>query len=330
MENNYIYLIRRADFVDFFKNGEFNASACPNVKFDGNVYTLRANMKLAESLFKKSNYIDYSIDYLLMHVCKTGNARMLKIKDVISLYALDESAFSIGLDMNPPVSFNLPIWQAVYEDYQIQTNIKKALEGVKLIEELFNMEKLSFSKMKKKDLNDAFKSVYYETEVEGDMSPWTYLLCYQRHENYPKDNRGYFIDALHVFGNISQKKSFHDSMIEKSRKGKEIIELTNMSFNALASWIKEDKEFVKKVRSKTGCSDFIPIAALFFTLKDYFKDGISEDRTYSGHTLDDFISSVKKYDFKYLKPALYFLGLTLGWDNVYKLMYKRWNLPILL
>lgn len=330
MENNYIYLIRRADFVDFFRNGVFNASAYPKVKFDGNIKTLRTNTKLAESLFKKSNYIDYSIDYLLMHVCKAGNVSTLKIKDIISLYALDKSAFSIGIDMNPSVTLNPPIWQDAYENFQIQANIKKAIEGVKLIEELFDMENLSYSKMKKQDLIDTFKSVYYETEPEGDLSPWTYLLRYERHENYPKDNRGYFMDALHVFGNISQKKSYHDSMIDKSHKGKEINgQISISTFNDLASWIKEDKVFTKKVKSKTGNGDFMPIAALFLKLKDCFKDGISEDRTYCNLSLDEFIRGVKKYDIKYLKPALYFLGLTLGWENVYKLMYKRWDLPIL-
>ena len=176
---------------------------------------------------------------------------------------------------------------------------------------------------------DTFKSVYYETEPEGDVSPWTYLLRYERHENYPKDTCGYFIDALHVFGNISKKKSNHDSIIEKSNKGKEINERTNCKFNDLVLWIKEDKTFTKKVKDKTGNADFMPIAALFLTLKDCFKDGIDNERKYRGCSINDFINEVKRFDIKYLKPALYFIGLTLGWDNIYKYMYKRWNLPIL-
>ena len=46
-------------------------------------------------------------------------------------------------------------------------------------------------------------------------------------------------------------------------------------------------------------------------------------------TAENFMNEVKKFDEKYLKPALYLLGLTLGWDNIYKLIYKRWDLPIL-
>lgn len=329
MENNYIYLISRTDFVDFFKNGAFNAISCPNIKFDGDIKALQTNTKLAETLFKKVNYIDYSIDFLLMHICKTGNGRVLKIREVKSLYALDESAFNIGLDLNPAVIFNPPIWQETYEKFQIQSNIKKAKDGVKLIAELFGMDKLSFPKMKKQDLFEAFKSAYLETEPEGNLSPWTYLLRYERHENYPKDTRGYFIDAIHIFANIAQKRSFHDSIIENSRKGKETNELSDKTFNKLATWFKEDKEFIKKVKSKTGNENFIPIAALFLTLKNCFKNGVNEEQSYSSLPLDEFIEAVKKYDIKYLKPALYFLGLTLGWDNIYQLMYKRWNLPIL-
>ena len=119
-------------------------------------------------------------------------------------------------------------------------------------------------------------------------------------------------------------------MIEKSRKGREMYELLgDKQFNSIVSWLKEDKAFAKKVRSTTGSPDFMPIAALFLTLKDYFREGVDENKMYSGLPLDEFINKVKKYDAKYLKPALYLLGLTLGWDNIYKLMYKRWDLPIL-
>lgn len=330
MENNYILLISKADFIDFFKNGKYNTANCPNVKFDGDIEVLRTNTKLADALFKKANPIEYSIDYLLLHICKTGSAGVLQIKDVISIYALDNSAYSIGVDLNPPVILNPPIWQESFEKFQIQTNINKALEGVKLIEELFGIGKLNFTKIKKKDLVDAFNSAYYETEPEGDLSPWTYLLRYERHENYLKDGRGYFMDALHVFGNITRRVSYHDSMIEKSRKGKEINEQTNSKFNYLISFLKADKVFAKKVKAATGTVDFIPIAALFLNLKDCFKNGMDENKTYMGMTLENFINVViKNYDIKYLKPALFLLGLTLGWDNIYKLMYKRWDLPIL-
>lgn len=178
--------MHKADFIDFFNNGKYNAAACPKVKFDGNIDILRDNVKLADTLFKKSNPIEYSVDYLLLHVVKSGNLNMLQIKEVVSIYALDQSALSIGIDMNPPVFLNPPIWQEAFEKFQIQTNINKALDGVKLIEELFNIEKLRFPKMKKKDLVDIFESVYYETEPEGELSPWTYLLRYERHENYPR------------------------------------------------------------------------------------------------------------------------------------------------
>lgn len=322
--------MHKADFIDFFNNGKYNAAACPKVKFDGNIDILRDNVKLADTLFKKSNPIEYSVDYLLLHVVKSGNLNMLQIKEVVSIYALDQSALSIGIDMNPPVFLNPPIWQEAFEKFQIQTNINKALDGVKLIEELFNIGKLRFPKMKKKDLVDIFESVYYETEPEGELSPWTYLLRYERHENYPKDNRGFFIDALHVFGNISRKTSYHDSIIEKSHKGKDMLEqLGNKSFNQIVSWLKDDIAFVKKVKNVTKCPDFVPIAALFLTLKDYFRDGLDEDRVYCGLCLYEFIDKLKMYDVKYLRPALYFLGLTLGWDDIYKLMYKRWGLPIL-
>lgn len=275
-----------------FKNGIYNTACCPNVKFDGNIDALRTNVKLADALFKKANPIEYSIDYLLLHICKTGSISVLQIKDVISIYALDNSAYSIGIDMNPSITLNTPIWQEAFERFQIKTNISKALEGVKLIEELFGIGKLNISKIKKKYLVDTFESAYYETEPEGNSSPWTYLLRYERHENYPKDSRGYFIDALHVFGNIKRKSSYHGSLIENSHKGKEINEQKNSKFNYLASLLKADKSFSKKVKAATGSADFIPIAALFLNLKDCFKNGMDDNRTYMGMPINEFINSI--------------------------------------
>ena len=329
MENNYIVLISKVDFIDFFKNGKFHTACCPNIKFDGNIETLRSNEKLADALFKKANPIEYSIDYLLLHICKTGSINTLQIKDVISIYALDNSAYSIGIDMNPAVVLNPPIWQKAFEKFQIQTNLNKALEGVKLIEELFGIEKLICTKIKKKDLVDTFNLSYYGREPEGDLSPWTYLLCYERHENYPKDGRGYFIDAIHVLGNIKRKSPYHNSMIENSHKGREINELTNPKFNYLVSFLTADNIFSKKVKAATGITNFIAIAALFLQLKEVFKNGINGNSTYMGMSLYEFTNSIKRYNIKYLKPALFLLGITLGWDHIYKLMYKRWDLPIL-
>lgn len=74
--------MHKADFIDFFNNGKYNAAACPKVKFDGNIDILRDNVKLADTLFKKSNPIEYSVDYLLLHVVKSGNLNMLQIKEV--------------------------------------------------------------------------------------------------------------------------------------------------------------------------------------------------------------------------------------------------------
>lgn len=56
------------------------------MKFDGNIDALRTNAILADALFKKANPIEYSIDYLLLHICKTSSISVLQIKDVISIY----------------------------------------------------------------------------------------------------------------------------------------------------------------------------------------------------------------------------------------------------
>mgnify|MGYP004574726717 CR=1 FL=1 len=328
-KNNFIVLTRKTDFADFFKNGWFKASGCPYIKFNVDVSSLNKNNDLALNLFKKANPIDYSTDYILLHICKrVSRINILNIKDVVAIYSLDNNAYSIGINLEPAVTLCPPIWQEAYEEFQVQCSIKKALEGVKLIEELLDIHETQIKNLTQHDIYDTFKLLYHEQEPYGEMSPWTYLLRYERHENYPKDTRGYFIDALHVFGNISKKTSVHMSMIEKSNKGKEIANITHHDFSGLCSWIKEDTDFIKLVKQRTGNADFIFIAALFLSLKDKFKEFISNDEKHADNDLSDLVD-VTADNVKYLKPSLYLLGLTLGWNNLYKFIYQRWGLNIL-
>lgn len=335
-ENDFIVLMKKADFVDFFKNGSYKASACPYIKIEGGISLLKDGSKEADALFKKANPIEYSIDYLLLHV-SAARMRELEIRNVVAIYALDESAYSIGLDLNPPVILNRPILQKSFEHSQINNLVDRAIKGVHNVGEIFEageLKKVEKDIPKRRNINvyEACESAYYEVDPKGEMSPWTYLLRYHRHENYPKNMRGYFLDALHVLGSISKKKTFHGSILE-TNAGKDIygLEAKDYKFNEWAEWVGKNKKLVEKVKTYTRNKDFLQISALFLQLRDIFQDGILGDEKYNGMSLGEFTESLNaNFAKKYLLQALFLLGVSLGWDNTYKTMYKRWDLPILL
>lgn len=320
--NNYILLIRKADFIDFFKNGKMNGSFCASEKFDGNTEKLPTNSTLASKVFKKANAFDYSIDYLLMHVISASLSK-LTIFDIQAIYALDEDSYQIGLDMNPPVALNTPIWQEYYQEYQISQSIAKAQEGVEFLSELFGWTKTpTLKKFTKKDLQETFRELYFEERPEGDLSIWTYLLRYERHEAYPKEPRGFVLDALHVYGNFSRKMEVNKP-VTMTKTGTKILESTQ---NKIPSIIEEvfTKEFLKNVKSKKIDPRYFEIASLYLLLKETFINGINPGEQYYGKSLDDFIEYLKeKNEDIILQSAIYLLGLTLGRDNIYKYMYAR-------
>ena len=332
-KSDFIVLMKKADFIDFFKNGSYKASACPYIKIEGGISQLKDGSKEADALFKKANPIEYSIDYLLLHV-NAARIRELGIKEVVAIYALDESAYSIGLDLNPPVILNRPILQKSFEHSQIDNLVDRAINGVQNVGEIFGIDKwkdIRKTSAKCICIRESCESVYYESVPEGNKSPWTYLLRYQRHENYPKDMRGYFLDALHVSYSISVSKTFHGSIMN-SATGREIsgLEAKSYGFNEWAEWVRGNKKLITKIKDYTKNKYFLQIAALFLKLRDVFQDGIFEDEKYNGKPLYEFTESVNaNYVKEYLSQALFLLGASLGWDNTYILMYKRWNLPIL-
>ena len=315
-------LIRKADFIDFFKNGKMNGNICASEKFDGNIEKLSSNATLASKLFKKANAFDYSIDYLLMHViCSSLNK--LSVYDIQALFALDEDSYSIGLDTNPTLILKEPIWQKYYEEYQISLAVARAQEGIEFFAELFGWSKIpSLKKFTKKDVLETFRELYFEERPIGDLSIWTYLLRYERHEAYPKGPKGYVLDALHVYGNYGGQKEINKP-VTTTKTGIKILEYTNTKMPDIIGYV-FDKEFRAKMKKKKVDDKYFDIASLYLLLKDTFINGVNDENKYFGQTLDEFIESLKsKYEEYILQSAIYLIGLTLGRENTYKYMYKR-------
>lgn len=326
---NYILLLKKSDIIDLFKFGYLNAY-CPSVSFDGDIMSLSADKKKAGTLFKNANPFEYSIEYYLVHIqTQKKLAKRVTIDNVIHIYALDDDSLRVGLNLNPPIRLEKPIWKDAYEQFQIGLMVNSAMEGVSNV---FNAFKLTFDIKRRgfisnKDIKDVFRLTYNGLRPNGKLSIWTYLLMYERHHNYPKDTRGFFLDSLHAYANFMQQKEI-DAPVSQSRLGSQILACKeNAQFKDILKMIDDNKDVASVNKTFKG---FFCVASLFLLLKKEFEDGLEYGKLYYGKHLPDLYSVLKLYGEDELKLSLYLLGLTLGWENTYKYIYQSKPIPVLL
>ena len=325
MNNHFLLLLRKDDVIDVFKYGRWNVN-CPSVKFDGAIENLADNSILLEKLFKKSNPFGYSIDYYLVHVI-SPKASYFEIDDILDIIALDKDSFRIGLSLSPEIRLKEPIFEKYYVDFQIANEIIDSKKGIDNIFSIFNL-KTPKALIKKTEFETTIRDTLLENTIDGDKGLWYYLLRYGRHQPYPKDNRGYFLDAIHAFLNFEKKKEM-DVSVTKSRIGKIIFEQNpNSHYSDLLFQIEFQNEFFR--RTEKVQKGYCRIAPLFLMLKETFSEGIHEDKIYFNKSLPSFIKVMKdNYDNDTLTKALYLLGIVLGRENTYQYIYKKNKLPIL-
>lgn len=325
---NYIILLKKSDVIDLYKFGYIYAYT-PTLSFDGDMDTLTKDTKKANALFKNANPFEYSIEYYLVQLKSDKKlSKKVSIDKVVNIYALDNDSFRVGLSLDPPIRLKEPFWQEAYDKFQINLFINNAKEGIgNLFEALsvtFDVKRKGF--ITNKDIQTIFSLSYHGERPNGKLSIWTYLLMYERHHNYPKDMRGFFLDALHAYANFIQGKEI-DAPVSKSHLGSQLMQLNETSsFKEILSVIESNKSVssVNKV-----FKDYFCVAALFQKLKKDFEDGMVYGKSYYGKPLSELYNTLKPFGEENVKLSLYLLGLTLGWDNTYKYIYQLHSLPFL-
>lgn len=331
---DYILLLRKDDIVDLFKYGKW-FPYCPYITFDGEIDKLSQDEKACEALFKNANPFDYSIEYYMLHVASASRKAVFAIEEVKGIYALDEQSKTIGIELAPEVKINPPIWPKAFLNFQISTGIDNCLLGITNVAELFGVplmrKKKGFvdSDVIKEVVEETIKGIRPSGQILGNRSIWVYLLRYERHQNYPNDMRGFFIDAVHVYNNYVKGEELDAPMHEKSTAGKQLVAMPfNTKYTELLSSISLGNEYVTK--SDKIYKNYYAIAPLFLMLKDTFKNGIQLDEQYAGFSFDQYVEQIKKSAYeKVIKECLYLLGVSLGWQGTYQSCYLKNKLPIL-
>lgn len=335
MNYNYILLVRKDDVIDFIKYGHYYP-VCNFIEFDGDIAALGKDKKQGEKLFKNANDFEYGIEYYMLNICsgtKISKTRMLGISELRGIYAIDKDAVKIGLSINPQVTLYPPIWpNSVFENFQIQRAIKNCESGLLNISEIFG---ISFEKMRprfvtKKIREDIVRKSFFDERPNGKQSIWEYLCRYERHHNYPKDMRGFFLDALHATFNFKKGVEIDDP-VYNTGLGRDIYQQSSdIRYNELIALVESHEKFVGYTEKQF--KRYYKIAPLFMILKTAFEDGLDPNQKYFNMSLDQFIEALKNpklYDQEDIKYALYLVGMLLGWTETYKYLYMKRKLMFL-
>lgn len=325
MDNHYLILLRKDDIIDFFRYGKWKVFS-PSIKFDEPVEQLPHNKKLMDKLFKQANPFGYSIEYFLVHL-RCPKISQIEIDDIIDIFPLDKDSKRIGLSLSPEIRLGEPIFEDSYTNFQIANEIEDAKKGIDNIFAIFGL--LPPKKfINKSDLEKIVRDSYINAPIDGKNCIWYYLLRYDRHQSYPKDNRGFALDAIHAFLNYEKCKDMDVSIIYSKIGGIIMNQETTINYMNIISLIEKQKEFLK--RCEKAYKGYYRIAPLFLTLKNALLAGVRNENKYFGMDLPTFVRVMKdKYDNEDLAKALYLIGIVLGRENTYQYIYKK-NKPEIL
>lgn len=335
---NYLLLFRREDLISLFKYGEIKIYG----PFEevGSQEAFVDNKTLASKIFKDANIFEHGMEYFLLHIVsetKLKRGTTISISSVQSIYALDKTSYRIGLNLSPSVTLlpPPPPLEEAFITVQKEWALSDASKGIENVGKIFDIDVVSIGKTKKfftrKTQKEIINDWIESASIRENPSIWYYLLRYERHQNYPNDQRGYFFDTLHIMSNWEKKMTIDDSVM-RSELGGEIMEKfeSSVKYEELKSFLESKPQIIKRMNKEF--KRFHAIAPMYLNLRDIFQNGLRSRDTYQGYSLEVLIQRLKdenNYNQEDLGFALYLLGFALGREWTYQYVYEKSELPIL-
>lgn len=326
---NYVSIIRKAEFTDLFKYGQLYVShAYP---FDGALEDTR-NEHLFSYLTSRMNNFDYSYEYVIIHFKKEnycGTSMVVSITDAEAVYALDDTALKmLSLSMDERIELKLSPWSRPFKQLKLNMMTSNSYKGVDNVWTIFALpgdaKATCAHVIKDEYVEEVLREIIDNRRPSGNLSPWVYLLRYERHAFYTHDIRGNFCDFIHVACNwknhreLDSQKLATETEAYKMMKGNKLV--------GLAKSLK-DSNLALQVNEATGC-EFHVVAPLFLLLKGTFIEGLDCKKKIGNLTFDAYIDSCKKTFGDNFHLAAYLLGITLGYDRTYDCLYDTQRLKI--
>ena len=330
---DYLIIINRYDFTDFFKFGYKFIDSETAIEFNGKIENLHDNSELRESVFSKVNPFEYTFTVLILHFqSKLSNPCRVNIEDVLHIFPLDlDSKKEIEDKFDSRIRIEDPIWQdyvhELQEKFLLESFKKGAINLWRALRIEQNLDDVSLM-LSEKDLEELAREAFSDRRPMGDLSYWVYLLRYERHGFFPQTSLGYIYDLVNVYINyVSKKEQLPEAIestaifgfLEQLDQDMPIIKIYKSLINNPVG-----EKFYNAVNSVVSIdSDVFIVSVLFLIFKKYFIGGFQINQASSsiiGYAKENFPRDYPK--------ALYLLGIFLGNEHTYEFLYEQLPLPI--
>lgn len=261
----------------------------------------------------------------------------IRITDLNSVYSLDDDSLDpLRNRLDSRILVKIPIWPQKVEQIEKNNFFLARKRGIDNVWSAFGLSPEAKEKCSEIVTDDVIKEfvneVFLATRPSGDLSIWVYLLRYERHDAYPKDNIGFMMDTIHVYINYDRKDENQGASLTGSRSiVKALLKYKgNKEYSSIIKFVEETQSnFVATTNQKVH-EGYYRIAPLFLRFQAMFFDrgldiNIPVKRNQKFRDAIDRFKKQCKMDF-YI--ASYLLGIFLGYDKTYDTVYELENLSI--
>ncbi len=285
----YLVVLSREQFNNLYQTSAIYVKCNNLIRFNAG-FINQTNMKIIKFFYQLPPFKEED-DYLLLVIekdlkNKAKDTILIKLTDVISIYALTENAKNYlegRLDYRIKITDFLPeaIFNKILQNYKVN-DIKNT---VKALWELLRLE-VDYNKyLKKLNINKLCNAYFFRTKVLENKVKYeptnnksldnflNYLFAYSRNSKYPKAELGYFYDAGEISAYLSGYADFssgkYHSFLEDLKKNNII------NFNDIIEQMRQSPATEKFTElTKLNDVNFSEIIPLFLMLKNDLLDAL--------------------------------------------------------
>jgi len=330
----YITLLKRDDFNSLFKYGRIYINPQNSLYLANDIEEYKKDSTLLYELFKERDDFEMVFEYLMiLYVTEAEDSKsLIRIENVLGVYALDEQSInSLSVRLDSKVVINPPLWPNAMNEIRLAKIEESCHRGVNNVWKIFHLEEADMQRCSQILTDSIIKEFAYEAYNDkmpfGDKSIWVYLLRYQRHEMYPQNDLGYFLDTVHVFTSWHFKDSNQMKTEATDVYNKLMLFNGRKSFSDILDYMDSAPEIASFI-DRAGIDGFYRVAPLYLKLLDPFRErGIELNQNIGGIPFCRQIGKLKKYGLDF-SLAAYLLGIILGYEKTSDALYDFLQLNI--
>lgn len=330
----YITLLKRDDFNCLFRYGRIYVNPCNSLYLANEIEEYKKDSSILNELFKERDDFEMSFEYLMiLYVTEIDDPKsLILIENVLGVYALDDqSVKSLSVRLDTKVVINPPLWPDAMNKIHLAKIEESCKRGVNNVWKIFNLEDSDKHRcahiVTDSIINEFAHEVYNDDMPFGDKPIWVYLLRYQRHEMYPQNDLGYFLDTVHVFTSWHFKDS-NQMKTEATDVYRKLMLLEGRkNYSDILDYMDSTPE-IASFKDKAETDGFYRVAPLYLKLLDPFRErGIDLNQSIGGVPFYQQIKKLKMYGFDF-SLAAYLLGIILGYEKTSDALYESLQLNI--